>query len=68
VESRCPWRLALAASISRSTSRSVRCSRVRNSAFGRRRGTTVRFSWVGDTNRSFDFAMEIQSQAKRLFV
>jgi hypothetical protein len=68
VKSRCPWRLALAASIRRSTSRSVRCSRVRNSAFGRRRGATVRFSLVGDTNRSFDFATKISSQAERLFV
>jgi hypothetical protein len=68
VESLWPFRLALAASISRSTSRSVRCSRVRNSAFGRRRGVTVRFSLVGDTSRSFDFAIEIRSRAGLLFV
>jgi hypothetical protein len=36
----------LAASMSRSTSASVRCSRLRSSAFGRRLGGTVRFRWL----------------------
>ena len=39
--SRCPERLPLAASISFPTSRSVRCSRGLNSAFGRRRGVRL---------------------------
>ena len=46
-----PWRLPLAAAISFSTSRSVRCSRGLSSLFGRRRGVTVRFSLVGATSR-----------------
>jgi hypothetical protein len=58
----------LAASISRSTSLLVRCSRVRSSAFGGLVGVTVRFTLVGDTSRSFDFAKEIPSQATQLFV
>ena len=51
--SRCPERLPLAASISFPTSRSVRCSRGLNSAFGRRRGgATVRFTVPGDTTQN----------------
>ena len=51
-------RLPLAASISFSTSRSVRCSRGLNSAFGRRRGgATVRFTVAGDTSLRRVFAM-----------
>src|SRR5216684_4049632 len=38
VESRCPQRFFFAASISRSTSAGVRCSRDRYSSFGRRLG------------------------------
>src|SRR6516165_8682728 len=50
VASRWPQRLSLAASISRSTSRSVRCSRNRYAAFGFRRGrATAHFSEVGPT-------------------
>ena len=52
VASRCPYRLPLAAAISFSTSRSVKCSRGRNSLLERRRGITVRFSLVGETSRS----------------
>jgi hypothetical protein len=44
-----PYRLPLAAAMSASTSSAVRWSRVRNSAFGRRSGMTVRFSVVGAT-------------------
>jgi hypothetical protein len=47
VESRCPQRLSLAASISRWTSASVRYSRVRRSLLRRRLGITVRFSLRG---------------------
>ena len=36
-----PFAMPLAASIRRSTARSVRCSRVRNWAFGSRRGGTL---------------------------
>jgi hypothetical protein len=36
---------------------------VRSSALGRLVGVTVRFTLVGDTSRSFDFAMKIPSQA-----
>ena len=50
VASRCPRRLALAASIRVSTSPGVRCSRVRSSAFGRRVGATVRKTSVGATS------------------
>ena len=38
VASRRPWGLALATSMRRSTSASVRCSRVRKSRLGSRRG------------------------------
>src|SRR5262249_37908160 len=47
VASRCPCRLFPAAFMSRSTSRSVRYSRVRYSAFGNRTGGTVLFTVVG---------------------
>ena len=52
----CPWR----PSISRSTSASVRYSRVRSSALGRRVGVTVRFSVAGVTSLRCDFAMVFQ--------
>src|SRR6476620_8958110 len=55
VASRCPQRFAPAALISFSISVSVKCSRVLNSAFGRRLGVTVRFSVVGATIRKFGF-------------
>ena len=48
--SRCPQRFFLAAAISRSTSASVRCSRVRSLALGRRLGVTVRFTVAGVTS------------------
>jgi hypothetical protein len=52
VASRCPQRLPFTALISLSTSRSVRCSRERYSAFGFRRGTTVNFSLAGGLRAS----------------
>ena len=55
--SRWPQRLPLAAFISRSTSASVRYSRVRRSALGGRLGMTVRFTVVGVTSFRCDFAM-----------
>jgi hypothetical protein len=57
VASRCPQRFFLAASISRSTSACVRCSRVRLSAFGGRLGVTVRFTMTGVTSFRCDFGM-----------
>jgi hypothetical protein len=51
VASRCPQRFCLAASISRSTSRSVRYSRLRL--------PTVTFTEVGAPSRSRAFSMEI---------
>jgi hypothetical protein len=48
--SRWPQRLPLTTFCSRSTSPSVRYSRVRSWAFLRRRGVTVRFLAVGDTS------------------
>src|SRR5262245_46529874 len=50
VASRCPQRFFLAAFISRSTSASVRYSRVRSLLFGRRLGVTVRFTVAGVTS------------------
>src|SRR5260370_36562869 len=64
VASRWPQRLPLAAAISFSTSRSVRCSRGRMSALGRLDGmdrSTVRFSVAGDTSRSADLLLECYS-------
>jgi len=55
VASRCPCRLFPAAFMSRSTSRSVRYSRVRYSAFGSRPGGTVLFTVVGALARDLDF-------------
>ena len=52
--SRCAQRLFLVAPSSRSTSVSVRYSRVRKSALERRRGVTVRFSVAGVTGRRRD--------------
>lgn len=58
VASRCPHRLFLAASISLSTSRSVRCSRVLYSALVFRRGcATVHISELGATNFKCAFAV-----------
>src|ERR1035437_8886397 len=56
VASRWPYRLSFAASMSFSTSVSVRCSRLRNSLFGRRLRATARFWVVGFTSRRFGFA------------
>jgi hypothetical protein len=58
--SRWAWRLPFAASIKRSTSSVVRCSRVRKSAFFLRRAVTVRFSVAGATMRRCDLAMVFQ--------
>ena len=56
--SRWPWRLALAASVRRCTSSSVRYSRVRTSAFFGRTGmTTVRFSMAEGMVLTADLAM-----------
>ena len=52
--SRWPHRLRFAVSIRYSTSTSVRCSRVRSAALGRRSGT-VRISVVGDCARAVGF-------------
>jgi hypothetical protein len=49
--------LPLAAAMSRSTSASVRCSRVRRSPLGRLLGVTVRFTVAGVTSRKRVFAM-----------
>src|SRR5262245_60532097 len=57
VASRCPQRFFLAAFISRSTSASVRYSRVRNSLFGGRLGLTVRFTVAGATSLRCRLAM-----------
>src|SRR6516164_6342289 len=54
--------------MSLSTSASVRYSRVRSSVLGGRRGVTVRFTVVGDTNFKRGFAMEINLPHQRLFV
>src|SRR5450759_3350500 len=52
-----PHRLPLAAVSRRSTSVSVRYSRVRRSALGARLGVTVRFTVAGLTNLRCDLAM-----------
>src|ERR1019366_1101547 len=52
-----PQRLPLAATISRSTSASVRYSRVRKSLLGSRLGVTVRFTVAGVTSLRCDFAI-----------
>jgi hypothetical protein len=57
VPSRWDHLLALVALSIRSTSASVRYSRVRRSMLGRRVGRTVRFTVVGDTSLRCDFAM-----------
>jgi len=57
VESRWGQRLPLVASMSFSTSRSVRCSLGLSSALGRRTGATVRFSVAGATSLSRVFVM-----------
>jgi AAA domain/Primase C terminal 2 (PriCT-2) len=54
VASREPWRLPLAALISRSTSCSVRCSRLRSAAFGLRSGV-VRVVVGGKFENVFEF-------------
>ena len=58
--SRWPHRFFLAAVISRSTSASVRYSRVRRSALGGRVGVTVRFTVAGVTSLRCDFAMALR--------
>src|SRR5258708_7821209 len=55
VASRCPCRLFPAAFMSRSTSRSVRYSRVRYSAFGSRPRGTVLFTVLGALTCDLDF-------------
>jgi len=67
VASRCPQRLVLAASESISTSRSVRYSRVRRSAFGFRLGVTVRFLVFGVTSLRCDFIELSPAPANKLF-
>ena len=54
VASRCPQRFSGGLD-QRPTSVSVRYSRVRSSAFERRRGVTVRFTVVGTTTRRAGF-------------
>jgi hypothetical protein len=68
VASRRPWRLPLAASISRSISASVRCSRVRRSALGRRPGGTVRFTVAGATSLRRGLAKVFARLESALFV
>jgi hypothetical protein len=58
--------VALGSIISLATSASVRYSRERSSAFGRRLGVTVRFSVVGSTSRRCDFPMTISSPCKSI--
>ena len=55
--SRWPHRFFLAAFISRSTSASVRYSRVRRVALGGRVGLTVRFTVAGETSLRCGLAM-----------
>src|SRR5271169_91119 len=50
------------------TSVSVRCSRLRNSLFGRRNGPTARFWMAGLTNRSFVLARIFASYMRLLIV
>src|SRR6516225_3548727 len=57
VASRCPQRLRLAAFIRRSTSASVRYSRVRRSPLGSRVGLTVRLTVAGVTSFRCDLAI-----------
>jgi len=57
VASRWPWRLLAAAFMSRSTSASVRYSRVRRSPLRRRLGVTVRFLMAGETSLRCDLAI-----------
>ena len=66
--SRWPWRLPLAASIRRSTSASVRCSRVRKSRLGRRLGVTVRFTVAGATSFRCPFLIYFTIPEGRLLV
>src|SRR5450755_2639692 len=54
--------------ISFSTSVSVRCSRLRNSLFGRRLGATARFWVLGFTSRRFGFAGILASYHPTLLV
>ena len=65
--SRWPQRFLIAAFIRRSTSASVRYSRVRRSAFGRRRGLTVRFTVAGETGLRCRLAMKISLVEYKLF-
>jgi len=63
VASLCPQRFLLAAFMRRSTSASVRYSRVRNLALGSRVGVTVRFTVVGVTSLRCRFAMRFALRA-----
>jgi len=65
--SRWPERFFFVASIKRSTSPAVRCSRVRRAAFWGRRGVTVRFSVGGETNRSHVFSIPDNHPQSDLF-
>jgi hypothetical protein len=60
-------RLPLVASMSRSTSFGVRCSRVRRSRFGRRSGVTVRFTMAGRTSLRRGFFIEIKPSVNALY-
>jgi hypothetical protein len=64
VASRWPHRFPLVAFSSRSTSASVRYSRVRRSPLGGRLGVTVRFTVVGLTSFRCDFATTFRVPAK----
>ena len=67
VWSRCGRRLPLQPSISRSTSDSIRYSRVRTSAFLGRRGVTFRISVVGGTILKTGFAISFWALAGMTF-
>src|SRR5262249_35310401 len=67
VLSRWPQRLPLAAWISFSTSRSVRCSRGRSSLLGRRVGVTVRFTVAGETSLRRVFAIRFKPPGRSTF-
>jgi hypothetical protein len=68
VASRCPCRLFPAVFMSRSTSRSVRYSRVRYSAFGSRPGGTVLFTVLGVLTFDLDFIDNFPCARPSLFL
>src|SRR5450759_4736291 len=68
VASRWPYRLPFPASISLSTSVSVRCSRLRSSLFGCRFGVTARFLVAGVTSFRCVLAMVFTSCTHKLLV